>query len=110
MKGKMNRPLNLFLLMMDMEGSIVQDFDKGLMRIKERLEKASQFSAEEVQLPEMNLIYVEWETNMDSIIAVSSASFIELERFISMIGLKVKGAPMAIYKSWSEEAINVSLA
>ncbi len=110
MKGEMSRPMNLLLLMTDMNGEIGKDFDKGLMRIKERLEKALQFSAEEVQLPEMNLIYVERETNMDSIIAVTSASFIELERFISMSGLKVTGAPMAIYKSWSEEAINVSLA
>lgn len=101
MQSAMQRPMNLMMLFMDMEGMIGKDFDKGLEKIKALSEaQANQFMAEERMMPATKLLYIKGSVKVEEVNQATKAAYEELYRFTGMTALVVTGAPWAIYEQW----------
>jgi effector-binding domain-containing protein/uncharacterized protein YndB with AHSA1/START domain len=80
-----------------MDKMIGNDFEKGLAKLKVQLERGSDWTVEQVEVPRMDYLSVRSATTTDSVSVVLGKSYAMIVAAMQKQGLKFAGAPFAIY-------------
>jgi len=104
--GKMNYPMNLMLLLMDMEEMLAPDLEKGLANLKELLEKMPStptIEISELEVISQPILYIEEAASLNSeeIGAKMGAAFGEMMALMSVVKIEMTAAPLAITNEFS---------
>lgn len=103
-KGKAAYPIER-IFMVNIDGQIGPDFEKGLTNFKKMLEEmpimmAKTSAVEEVKTKPIKAILIMTKTNMEGMQEAMASNYSKLMSFVAEKGLEMTGAPFTLYHSW----------
>jgi effector-binding domain-containing protein/uncharacterized protein YndB with AHSA1/START domain len=93
------------IFMVNIDGQIGPDFERGLANFKKMVEEMKTFVAttsevEEVKTDAMNAVLIMSESNMEEMKNIMATNYGKLMAYIGENQLKMVGAPFTLYHSW----------
>jgi effector-binding domain-containing protein len=105
--GKNPFPWNVFSLFMSMDKMVGKDFERGLELLKDICEKEAvmvgKYTVAEVEFPVKIYAVIRQEVTFDQLQNFFAESYAKIMKEITKKGVKMEGAPAALYFHWDEQ-------
>jgi len=106
-QGEMPFPWNIFMLFMSMDEAIGEDFERGLILLKNIVEKEKAaievFEVQKQIFPAKNYAGIREIVPFNEMPVFFQNSYAKIQQGIQKKGLKVTGAPAGLYYTWDEQ-------